>query len=103
MTKRPLQPKETALSAIQRGDLIPLAALSRAWEGAETVKEGEWKSMMKDDAFWNSLKTPEEAGIAKIRSTPPAPSSKLLLRKKREVGDRKRWVVTKKTRPDLYP
>jgi len=49
-----------------------------------------------------AVKLPAEIGLQRIVPTPPAPSSKLLLRKKRVAGNKK-WIITRKQRPDLFP
>jgi len=92
MTTGPIQPKETALAAIQAGLLLPAGVYERAKE----TQEAEIKAQ-----GWSRILLPEEAGIAKIKATPPAPSSKLLLRKKGNGGNKK-WIITRKQRPDLF-
>jgi len=82
--------------------LIDPVSVAKETIQAGLLRVGEETVRYYTDHPFANIRTPEEAGIAKIRPTPPAPSSKLLLRKKREVGNPKRWVVTKKTRPDLY-
>jgi len=99
MTKRPLQPKETALAAIRAGLLVP------ASETIYGVPEQIHKTQ--DAKRGSALATPPirlpcEVGLQRIVPTPPAPSSKLLLRKKREAGNKK-WIITRKQRPDLFP
>jgi len=104
-----INPVETARNAIQRGDLVPaggeqaVSCPDCGSMGSSAGRDGyEPVFCMSCMGGGIKLRTPEEAGIAKIKLAPPAPSSKLLLRKKRVAGDRGKWVVTRKTRPDLF-
>jgi len=106
MTTGPINPKETALAAIARGELI------RVGDTTHTVGPGDVVTVpvgadgsIPPLTFFNGgggVKTPQEAGIARIQTTPKPAPCKLLKRAKREAGNRK-YIITKKDRPDLFP
>jgi len=114
MTKGPINPVECSQNAIRAGLLIPSDVAQRvnpdftvghhSFVPRPPPKRGSadfFLAMLIESAAADKIKTPEEAGIAKIKPTPPAPSSKLLLRKKGNGGNKK-WIITRKQRPDLF-
>lgn len=98
MTKGLIDPVETCQRAIQAGLLVPAGMCEHPGPAILCPKCGP-AAMMNGPLF--AVRLPSEVGLQRIKSPPPAPSSKLLLRKKRNGGNKK-WIVTRKTRPDLY-
>lgn len=50
---------------------------------------------------WQPVRLPSEVGLQVIHPTPKPAPCKLLKRAKREAGNRK-WIITKKQRPELF-
>lgn len=100
MTKGLIDPVETARRAIQRGELTRGNPAGGHWpdfilDAIDGVKRVETIR----------VKLPEEAGIARLKPTPPAPK---VATPHRQRGDlhrqrRARYVLTKSMRPDLFP